>query len=167
MNKLLERMCTEEARTNGRTIYFTYDSLGLEREYNTAILAQHTFVGKCRANPEDRVHLENYLRRFPGIPGEVGLEDLSIGNLAATASAASASVSPVTAPGPDSLPRTIPLAEGMEVYVDGKVGAVVVSPDRDITPQNSKVLVQSRGMTPYEVEVSRCFIAPFRFSGQG
>ena len=46
----------------------------------------------------------------------------------------------------------------MEVYVNGKVGAVVVTPDREILPQTSKVLVQSRGMNPYEVEVARCSV---------
>jgi hypothetical protein len=42
--------------------------------------------------------------------------------------------------------------------VNGKVGAVVVTPDREILPQTSKVLVQSRGMSPYEVEVARCSV---------
>ena len=72
VNKLLERMRTEEAKTKGRAIYSTYNSLGLEREFNTAISAQAAFVGKCKANPEDRVHLDKYLVRFPSIPGEWG-----------------------------------------------------------------------------------------------
>jgi hypothetical protein len=100
INKLLERTRTEEAKANGLAIYSAYDPWGLEQEFNNAIVAQSAFVNQCRADPEGRVHLERYLARFPNIPGSVGLEDLSILNLALAA--ASAAGLPVVSP--SSLP---------------------------------------------------------------
>jgi hypothetical protein len=78
-------------------------------------------VNQCRADPENRVHLERYLARFPSIPGEVGLEDLSILNLALAAASLGGLpvVSPIQSPDREVLPRTMPLAEGMEIYIDG------------------------------------------------
>ena len=42
--------------------------------------------------------------------------------------------------------------------MDGKVGGVVVTPDKEINAQTAKVLVQRWGMAPEEVEVKRCTV---------
>ena len=42
--------------------------------------------------------------------------------------------------------------------MDGKVGGVVVTPDKEINAQTAKALVQRRGMAPEEVEVKRCTV---------
>ena len=49
--------------------------------------------------------------------------------------------------------RHLPLKEGMEVYLDGKVGAVVASIDKELDRNPHTVFVQSRGQSPYEVEI--------------
>ena len=50
--------------------------------------------------------------------------------------------------------RHLPLTEGMEVYLDGKVG-VVTSTDKEMDRNPHMVLVQSRSrvQNPHEVEV--------------
>jgi hypothetical protein len=107
-----------------------------------------------------RTNFLAYIEKYPGIKGIVGLEDTTVGRLAIAANAVSPPVG-VANPTPEkisTLPSILPLAEGMEVYVDGLAGAVVVSPDKEIERDRSIVMIQSRGQEPREMEATRCFI---------
>ena len=99
---------------------------------------------------EVRLDFCAYVARFPGIPGEIALEDATVRQLAVAANAATTgpALQAPTALNPAALPTHLPLTEGMEVYVDGKVGGVVVTPDKDINAQTVKVLVQRREWPP-------------------
>ena len=99
-----------------------------------------------------------YVTRFPGIPGEVAFEDANLRQLAIAANAFQPAPYPsaVALASTEALPADLPLTEGMEVYVDGLEGAVVVTRDTDITSHRTKVHVQTRGRELREVEVSRC-----------
>ena len=163
IGKFLSRTRTEEARKNFRDVLAHLSAPELEHEYNAAVLNQETFAANCRSgvlSEEVRLDFCAYVARFPGIPGEVALEDATVRQLAVAVCAATAgpTLQAPTAQNPAALPTHLPLTEGMEVYVDGKAGGVVVTPDKEINALTAKVLVQRRGMAPEEVEVKRCTI---------
>ena len=89
----------------------------------------------------------------------MAFEDTSIAKMAvAVAGEAPHSGAPAPRRMMEAPVRHLPLTEGVEVYLDGKVGAVVASTDKEIDRKPHTVLVQSRGQSPYEVEIIRCWI---------
>ena len=86
---------------------------------------------------------------YPGIKGGVGLEDATVSRLAVAVHARGPRepASPKSASQLE-LPSHLPLCEGLEIYLDGKTGGVVLTPDAEITSKTSFVLIKSRGVDP-------------------
>ena len=146
IEKFLNRTCTEEARKNFRDVLAHLSAPELEHEYNMAVLNQETFAANCRSvvlSEEVGLDFGAFVAQYPGIPGKIALEDATVRQLAVAVCAAAVgpALQAPTAQNPAALPTHLPLTEGMEVYVDGKVGGVVVTPDKDINAQTAKVLV--------------------------
>jgi hypothetical protein len=80
VSKFLERTRTTEAKVSFRNVLGAYTLGQLEYQYFKATQLQKNFVAKCRdprCDPELRAYYLAYLTKFPGIPGEVGLEDVT------------------------------------------------------------------------------------------
>ena len=163
MEKFLVRTRSEEAKESWRSLLGAYTLPQLEKTYADALLSQESFVANCKSGRlGEGAYLDHqaYVSRFPGIPGEIAFEDANLRQLAIAANTSQPAplLSAVALASPETLPTDLPLTEGMEVYVDGLEGAVVVTRDADITPHLAKVHVQTRGRELREVKVSRCKI---------
>jgi hypothetical protein len=149
LDLILEITRTVEGKSRMKSALTSQDAGKLEQSFYEFVDEQGDFVNECQdltPDHEVRRNYEKYIEMYSGIKGGVGLEDCTVSRLAVAVHARGSSepASPVSASQPE-LPTHLPLCEGLEIYVDGKTGAVVLSPDAEITGKKNHGVDQEPG----------------------